>query len=396
MTAFKPGQSPPAVRIPTFIRPLLSISAAAAFTLMLRAVNWRAQIRRLALVALGALAAASFTIVLAGCGKDTRPVARVYLGVPTSGPLAARGRDMERAVRMAIEQTHGDAGDHQIELRVVNTGASDNLTAAARAAAADSKAVALIGGLTYGVALNATAITRNHQLLQVSPGQSLGLSEQRYGTMLPTGTAANFNYVKWNSQPNNLISVAPSQYKQGQAIVQETVAQGLRQVGSVTHSKVVLTGIQDEAKTAGMPVVKTDNGVVADDFLRSTPPPTGNTGILITPALAYDDLPPSGQRFIEQFEEESGHDPDRFAIFAYDAAGLALEAIDKAGLGRVTPATVNGAAFAVRNRFGPTGHYDVRPDGSTSLFTFGARYLPLSTQGFTPASVPDKVIEVTR
>ncbi|MBJ7348293.1 MAG: ABC transporter substrate-binding protein [Thermoleophilaceae bacterium] len=356
-------------------------------------MNWRSKIRRLALVT---IAVASLSALLAGCGKDTRPVARIYLGVPTSGPLAARGRDMEHAVRMAIKQTHGDAGDHQIELRVINTGASDNLTATARAAAADTKAVALIGGLTYGSALNATAITRGHQLLQVSPGQSLGLSQQRYGTVLPAGTDARFNFVKWNSQPNNLITVAPSQYKQGQAIVQESAAQGLRRVGSFTRSKVVLTGLQDEAKTAGLPVVRAPSNIVADDFLSSKTPQYGRIKTLISPALAYDDLPPGGQRFIDQFDDQYGSLPDRFAIFAYDAAGLALEAIDKAGLGQVTPATVTGAAFAVRNRFGPTGHYDVRADGSTTLFTFGARYLPVSTRDSNESYVSDKVVEVTR
>ncbi|MBJ7348337.1 MAG: ABC transporter substrate-binding protein [Thermoleophilaceae bacterium] len=356
-------------------------------------MNWRSQIWRIALVS---VTVASLTAVLAGCGKDARPVARIYLGIPTTGPLAARGRDMERAVRMAIEQTHGDSGDHQIELSVINTGASDNLTAAARAATADGNAVALIGGLTYGSALNATAVTRGHQLLQVSPGQSSGLSRQRYGTPLPSGTAANFNFAEWNAQPNNLISVAPSQYKQGQAIVQESAAQGLRHVSSFTPSKVVLTGIQDEAKTAGLPIVRAPSSIVADDLLASKVPQYGRIKTLITPALAYDDLPPGGQRFVDQFEDQYGEPPDRFAIFAYDAAGLALEAIDKAGLGQVTPATVNGAAFAVRNRFGPTGHYDVRADGSTTLFTLGARYLPLSTRDSNESYANDKVVEVTR
>jgi ABC-type branched-subunit amino acid transport system substrate-binding protein len=98
-------------------------------------------------------------------------------------------------------------------------------------------------------------------------------------------------------------------------------------------------------------------------------------GVYVTPALAADQYPPSGQEFYEDFEDKFGRAPDRYAINAYDAVGLIIDAlvrVEEAG-DEVTPASVGQAAFKTRNRFGPVGHYDILPSGQSTLHIFQAR-----------------------
>jgi hypothetical protein len=98
----------------------------------------------------------------------------------------------------------------------------------------------------------------------------------------------------------------------------------------------------------------------------------------VTPALSADAYPPAGQRFFRQFVDEQGHAPDRYAIFAYEAVSLIVDAIQQVEeSGRqVSPERVEQQALAIRDRFGPIGHYDVLADGSITQYIFQARGEP--------------------
>ncbi len=112
-----------------------------------------------------------------------------------------------------------------------------------------------------------------------------------------------------------------------------------------------------------------------DDINQSDP--TSAAG-LVTPAMASRDYPHSGKRFAKAFKDFHAREPDRFAIYGYEAAGLALNAITDAGEtgDAVTRVATLKAALALRNRFGPVGHYDVLPNGQTTLYMFGIRSWP--------------------
>jgi hypothetical protein len=112
-------------------------------------------------------------------------------------------------------------------------------------------------------------------------------------------------------------------------------------------------------------------GAVADSAVDAGTP----RGQYVTPGLSADNYPPSGTEFFEKFEERYGRAPDRFAIFAYEAVGLTVDALtrlEEAGE-PVTQESLAESAMSIRDRFSPVGHYDVLPSGQTTLYVFQAR-----------------------
>ncbi|MFT4049086.1 MAG: ABC transporter substrate-binding protein [Solirubrobacterales bacterium] len=108
-----------------------------------------------------------------------------------------------------------------------------------------------------------------------------------------------------------------------------------------------------------------------DDPLKAGTP----HGRYITAALSADGYPPAGRAFYEKFADKYGRAPDRWAIYAYEAVGLIVDAMtraQKAGL-PIEQHTVAETAMKIRNRFSPVGHYDVLPSGQTTLYVFQAR-----------------------
>ncbi|MGK2877140.1 MAG: ABC transporter substrate-binding protein [Solirubrobacterales bacterium] len=111
--------------------------------------------------------------------------------------------------------------------------------------------------------------------------------------------------------------------------------------------------------------------VTADSPFRAGTP----QGTYVTPALSADNLPPAGSDFFQKFDDAYDREPDRFAIFGYEAVGLIVDAltrVEKAGE-EITQTTVADAALSIRDRFSPVGHYDVLPSGQTTLYLFEAR-----------------------
>src|SRR5687767_9843495 len=98
MTALRPGQSPPAVSMPTLIPPLHSLTPMSRLPV---------------LVAVLALAAS-----LTSCGRDEAPpesriagdTLTVYSSLPLRGPLAPMARDLVRAEKLALAEADAQAG----------------------------------------------------------------------------------------------------------------------------------------------------------------------------------------------------------------------------------------------------------------------------------------------
>jgi ABC-type branched-subunit amino acid transport system substrate-binding protein len=111
----------------------------------------------------------------------------------------------------------------------------------------------------------------------------------------------------------------------------------------------------------------------------------------VTAALSRDALPPSGGAFFDKFNEKFGRAPDRWAIYAYEAVGLIVDALHKLK-DDGTPATAStlaAEALTIRNRFSPLGHYDVLPSGQSTFYTFQAR-------GPGAPEVPASLLEALR
>lgn len=109
---------------------------------------------------------------------------------------------------------------------------------------------------------------------------------------------------------------------------------------------------------------------VDDPMLPGTP-----RGRYVTAALSEHSYPPAGSAFFKKFVDEYDRAPDRWAIYGYEAVGLIVDAIaraEDAGL-PVNQKNVAQQALAIRNRYGPVGHYDVLPSGQSTLYIFQAR-----------------------
>ena len=143
--------------------------------------------------------------------------------------------------------------------------------------------------------------------------------------------------------------------------------------GTISMLPATATGIAARRQYIASGLPRSRRVVLDRPDMAGTPPNT-----YVTPALSADAYPPAGQRFFRQFADERGHAPDRYAIFAYEAVSLIVDAIQRVEKsGRpVTVERVRQQALQIRNRFGPIGHYDVLADGSITQFVFQARGEP--------------------
>jgi hypothetical protein len=314
--------------------------------------------------AIAAAACVSLTALgLAGCGsaQKTLPTLEIAIAMPTRGELAGRGSDMYDAAKLALMQTNFDTPDHELKL-VAAAKAGPSPTAVINALAEDHLAAQDI----LRVNLSIPPVKRPANTIWLLPS---GFTEgQAVGQFIASGGVVSAGFIPGSS--------AAAAVQAGYASVLRR--SGIAATGSpANHPKLPLS--------VGYSGV---NAASADDPTTPGTPP----GTFVTPALSPSSYPPSGKRFFKSFKDEFGHEPDRYAIFGYEAAGLIVDAIQRAEKAQeaFTAATgdpnstasyaalnwsqvVHKSAFSIKNRFGPTGHYDVLPNGSTSNYVFQAR-----------------------
>jgi branched-chain amino acid transport system substrate-binding protein len=126
-------------------------------------------------------------LLLPGCGTNAQPapstttavapvpVRMLYVQAPLSGPAADEGRAMVDAVRLVVDQQGGLAGHVRIVVRALDDGGANTATDPARcaanaaAAAADPRALAVIGTYELACSVRALSVLRPAGLWLVSP-----------------------------------------------------------------------------------------------------------------------------------------------------------------------------------------------------------------------------------
>jgi branched-chain amino acid transport system substrate-binding protein len=89
--------------------------------------------------------------------------------------------------------------------------------------------------------------------------------------------------------------------------------------------------------------------------------------------LAPDEYPPEGQKFFDDFEAEYGEkNPDPYSIYGYEAMGVILDAIERAGDKGNDRQAVIDAFFNTKGRVSALGTYDIDENGDTTLTDYGA------------------------
>lgn len=292
------------------------------------------------------LCALVLVLSASGCGGEDAPATKyeIAIAAPTSGSLAPRGRDMFDAAKLALESIDGKTGTVSLSIASTRSASSDTLASIAALESIDSD-----GSLT----------------IDLSP---------------PTGS----------EDFENRIWLLPSAESNGEAVAQFVAAEAPRSIdpvgGEGKYDDAVKRGVETVVERSGLNTGFSGDpagglgyaGAMADDhFVVADNPavPGVPQFTYVSPALSRDNYPPAGVRFFDAFIKEYGRVPDRFAIFAYEAVGLVIDAIrrlednDEA----VTPDSVQRSAFAIKDRFSPIGHYDVLPSGATTLYVFQAR-----------------------
>ncbi len=97
--------------------------------------------------------------------------------------------------------------------------------------------------------------------------------------------------------------------------------------------------------------------------------------------LSPDEYPPEGQEFFDAFEQKYNEpNPDPYAIYGYEAARLALDAIQRSGTGE--KADIIKALFDTKDRQSVLGTYSIDENGDTTLTDYGVYTIEGGELGF--------------
>ena len=88
--------------------------------------------------------------------------------------------------------------------------------------------------------------------------------------------------------------------------------------------------------------------------------------------LAPEEYPAEGKKFFEDYEKAYGKDPEPYAIYGFEAMGVVLDAIQRAGAKGNDRQAVIDQFFQTKGRASVLGTYDIDQNGDTSLTDYGA------------------------
>jgi branched-chain amino acid transport system substrate-binding protein len=392
--------------------------------------------------------ALSLVPVLAG--EQPKGTIKLYTSWPMQGAMIPEGTAMKRAVDLAVEHAGGMVAGFKVE--VINlddaspvTGSWDGTVEAenAQKAVADSDAMVYIATYNSGAAKVSMPITNKAAMAQVTvantyPGLTKpGNAPGEPGIYRPTGTV---NYFR--AHPADDIQGAAAAkwaqclgfkrvfilddrqlYGKGIADVFEKTAQGLG-VRVVGHEGVESVDIDFRALLtkvkaanpdlvyggfvidsggpqviqqmkalglfdAGMKFMGPD-GLYSPALVEQATPAAVNTNVHVTFAgLPSDQLPtPVGQRFYADYKAKYKEEPIGWAMYAYQATIVTLDAIKRAGTkdrGKIVEALQHTRDFE-----GITGRFSFNANGDTDRTDMGGFQVKDNTFQFAGLISKDK------
>jgi branched-chain amino acid transport system substrate-binding protein len=363
-----------------------------------------------------------------GGGGEEGATAKIVSDLPMQGPNRAQTTTMVNAIKMAIEERGGKAGDVSIEYEVkddatAQAGQWDAAKCAenAQSAAQDEEIVGWIGPFNSGCAQVEIPILNEAGLAMVSPANTyIGLTKpggepdepEKY---YPTGER---NYAR--------VIVADDEQGQAGAILMEE--QGFESVYILDDKEAYGKGLADQTQQAaeelGIEVLgregidgsapnyrslmnkiaeenpdaiyfggiidnnaaqlikdKVGAGMSNDDvafigpdgiFVDELLSQAGDAaeGIWVTfGGLPASELSEEGQQFVEKFEQKYDEPVQPYTAYAYEAANVMLDAIERASKedGEVTREGVLREVFATEDYKGVLGTWSFDEDGDTTL-----------------------------
>ena len=357
----------------------------------------------------------------------------IYSSLPLQGASRPQTTALVNGIKLALEQANNKAGDITVKYESLDdstaqagTWTPEKTSANARKAAQDKSTAAYIGEFNSGASAVSMRILNQAGIPQISPANTaVGLTSDEPGAdqgepdkYYPTGKR---HYVR----------IVPKDTIQGAALATIMKEDGCKNVAIANDKEVYGVGlaenIENSAKEQGVGItfnegidtkapnyrslasrakgenadcflfsgITANNGVqIFKDFAAALPQaklygPDGvaETGfadpkeggipasvakrVKVTVAtLNPESYPPQGREFFSRFEQKYGEkNPDPYAIYGYEAANLALEAIEKSGTG--AKQDVIKALFDTKDRQSVLGTYSIDENGDTTLTDYG-------------------------
>jgi branched-chain amino acid transport system substrate-binding protein len=364
--------------------------------------------------------------LLSGCRPADPTVVKIVSSLPRTGSAKQQTDTIVGGIRMAIEEAGGRAGPFRVEYLDLDdsTAAAGQWTSEAEAANArralqDPDVVAYIGTFNSGAAKVSMPILNLGDLLMVSPANTaVGLTKPGLGApgepgvYRPTG---RLNYTR----------VVPADDLQGPLSADWAKKRGVKRVYILDDNEVYGKGIADlfdercreigievlghdsidakaqefkslmaSIKSAGPDLVyfggttQSKGGQLAKDMASA-----GITALLMVPDgcrehvfidsagaanlegrcfVTFGGLPPEkltgkGAEFVARYCKKHGELPEAYAVYGYEAACVALQAIRDAGV--KDRRTITDAALAIRHFAGALGDWGFDENGDTTMKT---------------------------
>jgi branched-chain amino acid transport system substrate-binding protein len=389
--------------------------------------------RRTGILAVLGVAAVLLAVACGGAGGgqgggEESPTTKIVSDLPMQGANRQQTTTMVNSIKMAIQERGGKAGDVKIEYEVLDdaTAQAGQWDAAkcaenAQQAAQDEEITGWIGPFNSGCAAVEIPILNEAGLAMISPANTyIGLTKPS-----PDPSEPEKYYPTGERNYTRVIVADDEQGQAGALLMQE---EGMESVyildDKETYGKGLADELQKSAEDLGIEVVgregidgsasnfrslmnkiATENpdaiyfggiiengaaqlikdkvgagmsneevafigpdGIFVDELL--TQAGDDAEGIWVTfGGLPASELSPAGQKFVEKFESKYDEPVQPYTAYAYEAANVMLDAIEKAYKedGEVTREGVLREVFATEDYKGILGTWSFDEDGDTTL-----------------------------
>jgi branched-chain amino acid transport system substrate-binding protein len=353
---------------------------------------------------------------------------KLYTSWPMQGAMLPEGTGMKNGVELALEQSHSEAGGYCLEMVTLDdaspqTGKWDGAVEAENAnkAVADADAMVYIGTYNSGAAKVSMAITQRAHMAQVTPANTypgltkkLGAAPGEPEIYRPLGIVSYFRVppaddiqgsvaARWAKKlGHHKVYILNDQelYGKGIADVFETEAKhiGLEVLGNegidykqpdqkpvltkirasgadlVYMGAVVETGAQTiirQMKDLGMLAPKVafmgPDGLFEQELLKAaTCDAAMGVDMRITFASApFEHMTGKGAEIYKLYKEHYKIEPTSYALYAWEAGAVTIEAIKRAGT--KDREAIRAAIAATKNFDGLNGKWSFDANGDTTM-----------------------------